>query len=115
MSEPENGNGHTIVVAEPIHPWRWRLLTAWVVAFSIIVAYGFLLIQRQVDRNAQAKTALCSYAANLQEQVDQSRQYLADVEAGRRPRIQGITDEDITLQVRRQQAVLDSLDDLHCA
>ena len=109
----ENGTP-VVVVAEPIHPWRWRLLTIWVVGFTLIVAYGLHVLTDEVNANKQAKTALCAYRQNLQDQIDDTRQFLQDIDSGKRQAIPGITRSDLTQTIRRQQGVVDALKNLDC-
>jgi hypothetical protein len=111
----ENGNGDNgLRLVEPIHPWRWRLLTVWVMGFTLVTAWGFHLINNRAHENSRSRTALCTLRQDQQVQVDNLRKYAADVEAGRRPRIAGVSDADITQSIRRTQAVIDSLEVLHC-
>lgn len=99
-----------------LHPWRWRLLTVWVIGFSLIVGYA-------VRQGWRAHDDLCTTRENALNQVQGSEQYLAevrqyrrDVETGHtpprgRPPIAGITDKDITAQITRQKAYAAAI---HC-
>lgn len=78
--------------------------------------------QLQLDRQQKAiaalsvstNRALCSFVSNLRQRVESSEAYLADVQAGRRQAIQGITEQDIKQSLNGQKATLASLEPLHC-
>jgi hypothetical protein len=44
---------------EPIHPWRWRALTAWIVIFSIVVIVELNRISEQSATVAQLQHTNC--------------------------------------------------------
>lgn len=70
------------------------------------------IIARLEVSEAQAlkdHAALCSFRADLQRRVRNSREFLADVEAMRRPPIDGISSNDLRRSIDGQQATLDSL------
>lgn len=96
-----NGFAHPTV----IHPWRWRLVTLWVTCFSLAVAWA-------VSWGWQAHQDLCQTKHNTLEQIHQSEKYLDDVAHGRREPVRGITNSDITNQVKRQKAYAASI---HCS
>lgn len=54
---PKGDKGNPGTNSEPIHPWRWRLLTGWVVGFSLISFFAFR-DGRAVDEKIQDERAL---------------------------------------------------------
>jgi hypothetical protein len=50
-----------LVVNEPIHPWRWRALTVWVVVFTVV---GYELLLRPFIDNHEA-TGRCPIPRHL--------------------------------------------------
>jgi hypothetical protein len=57
----------------PIHPWRWRALTAWIVIFTAVVIYGLHTIRNDAHRNdvrfAAADYRSCVESHNLITQI----------------------------------------------
>jgi hypothetical protein len=106
--------GGGILSNQEFHIWRWRILAAWVISFSLIVGYALHLERDQANRGDQARAALCVFAVNLQNQINSSRQYVDDVRAGIRPPIPGVSANDIAISIHRQQITINSLKSLHC-
>jgi hypothetical protein len=48
-----------LVVNEPIHPWRWRALTVWVVVFTLIVFFALRAIENQSAKVTQLQKTNC--------------------------------------------------------
>ena len=93
------------------------------VAFAVVTFQGYgiqenrELIGRLAANEAEAleaHAALCSFKADLARRVATSQKFIADLEAGRRPPIQGISVNDLRRSVDGQQATLDSLGPLEC-
>jgi hypothetical protein len=97
-----------------IHPYRWGALAVWVAAFTLIAGIAIHQNNALGKKGDKAHDALCVYRADLQSQLDSSRQYLADISAGRRKIVPGLSAADITNGIRRQQASVDALRDLGC-
>lgn len=70
------------------------------------------IITRLEVSEAQAKkdhAALCSFRRDLQRRLADGLKFLADVESGRRPPIDGISTNDLRRSIDGQQSTLDSL------
>lgn len=96
-----------------------RLLVAWIVAFTALVAFAIGQNRQLGEQGEEAHNALCAFTTNLEKSVAGSRQYLEDVTPGKdkrikRERIAGITDADIQASIDRQQTTIDSLRTLEC-
>lgn len=50
-----------------VHVWRWRLLTVWVIAFTLIVAYALHAQRNYSDRNRGVIVLLCDRAGILED------------------------------------------------
>lgn len=71
--------------------------------------------QNEIQRIArQTHDALCAQRVKDTHDIERSRQYLADVKAGKRKPIIGITEEDILFSIADEQAKVDSLSELTC-
>lgn len=93
------------------------------VAFVITSALGYEIKQNRdvLDRlevgeaeAIQAHDALCSFRKDLKGRTARTREFMADVEAGRRPPIAGISTNDLQRSLDGQEATLKSLDPLKC-
>jgi hypothetical protein len=85
-----------------------------VVLLTIAIGLGFWRLEVLSHRGDQAARALCAVQASTREQIRQSVQFLADIKAGKRPPIQGISETDILAGIVRQQKFLKALDILNC-
>lgn len=70
--------------------------------------------QKLVKQGIQSKAVLCAQQKSLRASVRASVQFLVDVEIGKRVMPQGITKDDILVQIKRNQDLLSSFDGLHC-
>lgn len=62
----------------------------------------------------QAEDALCALRQNFEERIAASEEYLADVKAGRRKPIAGITNADIKRGIDNQRQTVVALSGLRC-
>jgi len=53
----EGGRGGT--GREPIHKWRWRFLTAWIILFTIVVCWAIRANRERVNDIQQARLYSC--------------------------------------------------------
>lgn len=107
-------------VSEPPHaPLVWHLgmtkgaLVATVL-LVIAIVLGFFRVESLSRRGEEARRALCAVKESTRQQVRAQVQFLADIEAGTRPPIVGISEADILQGIARQQRFLKSLDNLKC-
>lgn len=71
--------------------------------------------QNEIQRIArQTHDALCAQRVKDTHDIERARKYLADVKAGKRKPIIGITEEDILFSIADEQAKVDSLVGLDC-
>jgi hypothetical protein len=63
----------------------------------------------------QAEDALCALRLNLEQQRVDSIKYLRDVREHKRKPIRGITETDITRNIRNTESTLRALENLDCA
>ena len=92
----------------PIHPWRWRALTVWVVVFTLITAWA-------VNRGNQAHDGLCAIRDSNVEQVKEAEHYLDRLRAGEVEPIPGFSQADVIASIRRQRNTVDTINGkVHC-
>ena len=111
------GHCYTVGVAmkpAPIHPWRWRALAVWCVAFTVVVAWGLNKVDTTAKENRKAREVLCIRQATLRKEVNRSLQYLQDVHEGKRKPVPGISDADILIGVNESRVEIISYNPLHC-
>lgn len=83
-----------------------RLIVATVVLYLLTMgAAVYVYLESQVNRNA-----LCTFRANLEDQVAQSTNFLADHPAG----VPGITPAVIQQGIQKQVIAINSLSSLSC-
>ena len=97
------------------------LVVATVTLYLILGGvFTFFYIQAQDQRHDLAVVARathhvqCAQKAVLQRTIRSSQQFLADVRAGHRPRIPGISDADIVRSIQNTQNTLSAYRDLPC-
>lgn len=88
-----------------IDRWATHLLV-----LLVIIAVGLYAHSEAT----KAEKALCALRGNFEERIAASEEYLADVEAGRREPIAGITTADIQRGLDNQLATVNALSGLRC-
>ena len=87
------------------HKWRWRLVTLWIVGFTLVTAYG-------LKQGATALEGLCALRTDIQARHDTSIAYLA--QHPEQEPIRGITRQALLNSVKQQERTLDALSGLGC-
>lgn len=63
-------------VEDAIHPWRWRALTVWIVAFSLLTAYALYAQRRDAEhtdrRFCEVTSATISASIKLRDQLNKN-------------------------------------------
>lgn len=88
-----------------IRTWGVNLLL--VAALAVAGTYTY-------TQTSEAERALCALRLNLEVRVADSEKYLADVRAGKREPVRGITEADIRTSIRNQRQTIDALSELDC-
>ena len=83
---------------------------AHIVVVVLIFAAGAYL----ENRASKAEDALCTLRADLEERVVRSRDYLDDLDLGRREPIPGISRADIVQSIENQDRTIRALSPLDC-
>ena len=92
----------------PVHPWRWRALTVWVVIFTLVTAWA-------VNRGNQAHDGLCAIRDSNLEQVKEGERYLDRLRSGEVEPIPGFSQADVIASIRRQRTSVDTINSkVHC-
>jgi hypothetical protein len=86
---------------------RWVVNVVLLIALVLAGVYSF-------NQASKAEVALCALRADLVVRVDRSKEYLADLDAGRRKPIPGITRSDIADGVANQERTIRALKGLDC-
>lgn len=89
------------------------MIARWVANLLIVAALA-AAGWWQYQQTSQAERALCALRADVEARVANAERYLADVKAGRREPIRGITVADIKRSLRDQRRTIDSLMILDC-
>jgi hypothetical protein len=93
-----------------------RRTLMWVVLLlAVIFALWFNQDRGLKAVAAETHAALCALKNDLAGRKARSEEFLADVHAGRRPRIEGISDNDLRRSIDNQQDTLDVLSELSCS
>jgi hypothetical protein len=86
---------------------RWVVNGVLLVALVLAGVYSF-------NQASKAEVALCALRADLEVRAESSQEYLADLDAGRREPIPGITRRDITDGIQNQRRTIRALGSLEC-
>lgn len=108
-------------------PLDSRIKTAFaavvIIAFLVVTFQGYAIqenreLLNRLSRNEtealEAHDALCTFRADLERRATRAREYLEDVETGRRPLVEGVTVNDLRRSLDGQEATLVSLGTLDC-
>ena len=76
-----------------------------IVVIIMLVASAWINMQIEAEREqgVRAERAICALAYDLKVRSERSRQYLRDIESGKRTPIPGITRNDIEQGLRNQE------------
>lgn len=89
---------------------RRRLLVAWIVVFTILVAFAISQNRKLGEQGREAHDALCVFKGDIEQRAQASRDFLADNPDG----LPGIPASVIRTSLANQQKTVDSLRTLDC-
>lgn len=74
---------HPYIEEPPIHPWRWRALSVWIVVFSIFVAWAVNTALDASHKNNQAIHELRQTQSDLKQAQSDLKQAQQDIQTSR--------------------------------
>ncbi len=81
------------------HKWRWRMLTLWVVAFTIITAVAFNTARSTSQDGVNSRNALCALVQDYRIRIAGAEKFLLEHPEG----VKGIiTATELNNQIRQQ-------------
>lgn len=92
-------------VDKGIHPWRWRALAVWIIAFSLFV--GFQIHQNRIQgrKGSVSLRALCAFKQDLSGRIESYEDFIKAHPNG----IPGISIGTLKTSLFNQRATLSSL------